>query len=181
MLPLLVPTVSKHRRVPNGVLGGDVTREGDWVGDVGHLTLADSALTELLIDMLRMLEYGHLSSIAEEPDPGLTKVAACISASMPTRHFVRMRVGVLGPPPEQLALFAQGQGAAAEASDPADIEISSRVHEDEAMPARPAGELPQRAAVTRCAGGSQGQEPFDVCGADRGPVLDAGLGGQEAA
>jgi hypothetical protein len=49
-----------------------VTREGDWVGDVGHPTLADSALSELLIDMLRMLDYGHLSAMPKEPDPGLT-------------------------------------------------------------------------------------------------------------
>lgn len=49
-----------------------MTREGDWVGDVGHLTLADSALNELLIDMLRMLDYGHLSAMPKEPDPGLT-------------------------------------------------------------------------------------------------------------
>jgi hypothetical protein len=43
-----------------------------WVGDVGHLTLADSALSELLIDMMRMLDYGHLSAMPKEPDPGLT-------------------------------------------------------------------------------------------------------------
>jgi hypothetical protein len=49
-----------------------VTKEADWVGDVGHLVLADSALSELLIDMLRMLDYGHLSAIPREPDPGLT-------------------------------------------------------------------------------------------------------------
>lgn len=46
--------------------------EGDWVGDVGHLTLADATLGELLIDMLRMLDYGHLSAPPKEPDPGLT-------------------------------------------------------------------------------------------------------------
>lgn len=49
-----------------------MTRNGDWVGDFGHLTLADTALSELLIDMLRMLDYGHLSSIPKAPDPGLT-------------------------------------------------------------------------------------------------------------
>jgi hypothetical protein len=49
-----------------------VTREGDWVGDFGHLTLADTALSEILIDMLRMLDYGHLSSMPKAPDPGLT-------------------------------------------------------------------------------------------------------------
>lgn len=49
-----------------------MTREGDWVGDVGHLTLADTALSELLIDMLRMLDCGHLSAPPQEPDPGLT-------------------------------------------------------------------------------------------------------------
>lgn len=49
-----------------------MTREGDWVGDFGHLTLADTALSELLIDMLRMLDYGHLSSMPKAPDPGLT-------------------------------------------------------------------------------------------------------------
>jgi hypothetical protein len=49
-----------------------MTREGDWVGDIGHLTLADTALSELLIDMLRMLDYGHLSSMPKAPDPGLT-------------------------------------------------------------------------------------------------------------
>lgn len=47
-------------------------REGNWVGDVGHLVLADSALSELLIDMLRMLDYGHLSAMPRQPDPGLT-------------------------------------------------------------------------------------------------------------
>jgi hypothetical protein len=49
-----------------------VTRAGDWVGDVGHLTLADSALSELLIDMLRMLDYGDLSTMPRDPDRGLT-------------------------------------------------------------------------------------------------------------
>lgn len=49
-----------------------MTREGDWVGDVGHLTLADSALSEVLIDMLRMLDYGHLSAMPKNADPGLT-------------------------------------------------------------------------------------------------------------
>ncbi|KRF32413.1 hypothetical protein [Nocardioides sp. Soil805] len=49
-----------------------MTRDGDWVGDFGHLTLADTALSELLIDMLRMLDYGHLSSMPKSPDPGLT-------------------------------------------------------------------------------------------------------------
>lgn len=49
-----------------------MTREGDWVGDFGHLTLADTALSELLIDMLRMLDYGHLSAMPKAPDPGLT-------------------------------------------------------------------------------------------------------------
>jgi len=47
-------------------------REGDWVGNVGHLALADSALSELLIDMLRMVDYGHLSAVPKDPDPGLT-------------------------------------------------------------------------------------------------------------
>lgn len=50
----------------------DVTRKGDWVGDVGHLTLADTALSELLIDILRMLDYGHLSAPPQPSDPGLT-------------------------------------------------------------------------------------------------------------
>ncbi len=49
-----------------------MTREGDWVGDFGHLTLADTALGELLIDLLRMLDYGHLSSMPKAPDSGLT-------------------------------------------------------------------------------------------------------------
>lgn len=49
-----------------------MTRQGDWIGDVGHLALADSALSELLIDMLRMLDYGHLSAMPMEPDRGLT-------------------------------------------------------------------------------------------------------------
>lgn len=49
-----------------------MTREGDWVGEFGHLTLADTALSELLIDMLRMLDYGHLSSMPKPPEPGLT-------------------------------------------------------------------------------------------------------------
>lgn len=52
---------------------GDVmAKEGDWVGDLGHLMLADTALSELLIDMLRMLDYGRLSSMRKPPDPGLT-------------------------------------------------------------------------------------------------------------
>lgn len=49
-----------------------MTQRDDWVGDVGHLTLADSSLGELLIDMLRMLDYGHLSAPPKAPDPGLT-------------------------------------------------------------------------------------------------------------
>lgn len=49
-----------------------MTREGDWVGDIGHLTLADSAMVDLLIDMLRMLDYGHLSAMPKEPDAGQT-------------------------------------------------------------------------------------------------------------
>jgi hypothetical protein len=49
-----------------------MTRDGDWVGDIGHLTLADSALCELLIDILRMLDYGHLTAHPRAPDPGLT-------------------------------------------------------------------------------------------------------------
>lgn len=49
-----------------------MAKVGDWVGDLGHLMLADTALSELLIDMLRMLDYGHLSSIPKPPDPGLT-------------------------------------------------------------------------------------------------------------
>lgn len=58
-----------------------MTREGDWVGDVGHLTLADSALSELLIDMLRMLDYGHLSAMPQQPDPGLTTKQAALAVS----------------------------------------------------------------------------------------------------
>jgi hypothetical protein len=49
-----------------------MAKVGDWVGDLGHLMLADTALSELLIDMLRMLDYGHLSSIPKPPDYGLT-------------------------------------------------------------------------------------------------------------
>jgi hypothetical protein len=49
-----------------------MTRDGDWVGDFGHLMLADTALSEVLIDMLRMLDYGHLSSMPKAPDAGLT-------------------------------------------------------------------------------------------------------------
>jgi hypothetical protein len=49
-----------------------MAKEGDWVGGLGHLMLADTALSELLIDMLRMLDYGHLSSMPKSPDPGLT-------------------------------------------------------------------------------------------------------------
>jgi hypothetical protein len=49
-----------------------MAKVGDWVGDLGHLMLADTALSELLIDMLRMLDYGHLSSMPEPPDSGLT-------------------------------------------------------------------------------------------------------------
>ena len=57
--------------------------EGNWVGDVGHLVLADSALSELLIDMLRMLDYGHLSAMPRQPDPGLTTR----QAARDVRHF----------------------------------------------------------------------------------------------
>ncbi|MEU7971282.1 hypothetical protein AB0B48_04500 [Micromonospora sp. NPDC049089] len=49
-----------------------MAKAGDWVGDLGHLMLADTALSELLIDMLRMLDYGHLSSMPKPPDSGLT-------------------------------------------------------------------------------------------------------------
>jgi hypothetical protein len=48
-----------------------MAKVGDWVGDLGHLMLADTALSELLIDMLRMLDYGHLTSMPK-PDSGLT-------------------------------------------------------------------------------------------------------------
>lgn len=58
--------------VPSAAYGDVMTREGDWVGDFGHLTLADTALAELLIDMLRMLDYGHLTCMPKAPDPGLT-------------------------------------------------------------------------------------------------------------
>lgn len=57
-----------------------MTREGDWVGDIGHLTLADSALSELLIDILRMLDYGHLTAMPKTPDPGLTTKQAAKEA-----------------------------------------------------------------------------------------------------
>ncbi|MFI7025748.1 hypothetical protein ACIBMZ_23835 [Micromonospora sp. NPDC049900] len=57
-----------------------MAKVGDWVGDLGHLMLADTALSELLIDMLRMLDYGHLSSMPKPPDSGLTTKQAAKQA-----------------------------------------------------------------------------------------------------
>jgi hypothetical protein len=68
----------------------DVIRGGDWVGDVGHLTLADSALSELLIDMLRMLDHGHLSATPREPDPGLTTRQAARGVRKVQKEYPRL-------------------------------------------------------------------------------------------
>jgi hypothetical protein len=57
-----------------------VAKEGDWVGNLGHLMLADTALSELLIDMLRMLDYGRLASMPKPPESGLTTKQAAKDA-----------------------------------------------------------------------------------------------------
>lgn len=67
-----------------------MTREGDWVGDLGHLMLADTALSELLIDMLRMLDYGHLSSLPKAPDPGLTTKQAALEVLKVQEKYPRL-------------------------------------------------------------------------------------------
>jgi hypothetical protein len=54
---------------------GRVNIESERIGDIGNLALADTALSELVIDMLGMLRYADLFTPVEDrkaPDPGLT-------------------------------------------------------------------------------------------------------------
>lgn len=67
-----------------------MAKEGDWIGNVGHLALADSTLSELLIDMLRMIEYGKLSGTPKEPDPGLTTRQAAKEVRKCLSDFARL-------------------------------------------------------------------------------------------
>ena len=51
---------------------GSVTTEDQWIGDLGHLALADATLGALLIDMLIVLAHAEYPESPPTVDPGLT-------------------------------------------------------------------------------------------------------------
>lgn len=55
-----------------------MTAEDHWIGDLGHLALADATVGALLIDILILLEYAAYSNAPRDVDPGLTTKQAAI-------------------------------------------------------------------------------------------------------
>jgi hypothetical protein len=49
-----------------------VTTEDQWIGDLGHLALADAALGALLVDMLTILGHAGYPVVPPTVDPGKT-------------------------------------------------------------------------------------------------------------
>jgi hypothetical protein len=70
-----------------------VTSEGERLGDIGNLALADTALSELVIEMLRMLTYADLFTPVEDratPDSGLTTKQAAQQAQRVLKNDRRL-------------------------------------------------------------------------------------------
>lgn len=55
-----------------------VTAEDHWIGDLGHLALADATVGELLIDILTLLEHAAYPDAPRDVDLGLTTKQAAI-------------------------------------------------------------------------------------------------------
>jgi hypothetical protein len=98
----------------------------------------------------------------------------------PEEGFVRVGVGLAGPPAEQGALLVAGDGGTVEAAGLSHGQAAGRVGEDDPVGAGGAEELAEHREVAFAVVRRPCEECFDVVDVGQGPVVLAAVVGEEA-